>query len=188
MNRFSISFVRALLGLSVVFSISSCSAAQSTRPTPNGCSQSAKGVLACYASFGAISNAPESYDGLDLTISGYVVIDNGALSVYADETSYAHRIIENGLIIVRGPLDLQKSIFDRYGYKYARISGVFRASKVPGDVVRYELGSIGGDIKVWPLPDRTGGSEREDWGDVRIDVKDLSSAAPAASPGSGARK
>jgi hypothetical protein len=161
-----------LFSIFTLFLIASCSQGGGKNVLPSDCGKNSLGAINCLTTFRALATNPGAYSGLNVTVNGYLVIDGGVLSVYSNKTNYEHGMIEENLIFIRAPVEVQENIFKKFGYRYVRISGEFNGSKHrPGE--RYEIGTIGGKIKVFELPERVDESKREGWEDVRINVKDL---------------
>lgn len=137
------------------------------------CIDAASGKKFCATTFAAIAANPQVYDGREVAVNGYLVIDGGVLSLYFDENSYIHKMVDGNLLTIRAPVEKQKELFDKYGYAYVNISGVYVAAKLSGKS-RYGLGSIGGELSAFPLPNRAGPRDREGWDQIRIELEDIS--------------
>lgn len=163
-----------------ILSMTSCGYMMENKATngddlPKNCLHINSGEISCFTTIRSIADDLSSYDDRNVVLSGYLAIDGGILSLYSDENSYIHQIIDENVIVIRAPPDVQKNLFDKYGYQYLRISGLFKANE-ESPASRYGIGTLSGEIRAYPLPKRDSLEEREGWKGIRIDVHDLPDA------------
>lgn len=109
-----------------------------------------------------------SYDGRKISLTGYLVIIDGMLSIFPTELDYANGLTHNS-IQVRGKQEAQKALFDKHGYSYVRVMATFHN----GDALSRRMGALGilrEPIEVLAPPPS---HRREEWSDIRIFMDDL---------------
>ncbi|MBB5676594.1 hypothetical protein ABQ039_019225 [Xanthomonas sp. WHRI 6108] len=167
-----ISAVLLVITFLISISISACRNEGISNIIPPDCIVNAVGEEKCFTTFDRLSEKPGDYDGKVILISGYLVVDRGALSIYSNELDYAHMIFQGNVIIISGPESTQEKVFRNFGYRYVRIQGRFRKSVDPL-YRRYEVGEISLLGDVTELPDRAGAGTREGWEQALIKASDI---------------
>ncbi|MBB2806656.1 hypothetical protein FHR59_003850 [Xanthomonas arboricola] len=164
----------SLLATVCLFSIliSSCTDKRVANTIPPDCTVDARNEERCFTTFDRLSKNPNDYDGNVVLISGYLVIDRGALSIYSNEIDYAHMIFQDNVIIISAPESVQEKAFKEFGYRYVRIQGRFRKSVDPL-YRRYEVGEIRLLGDVTELPARVEVGKREGWEQALIKAGDI---------------
>lgn len=139
---------------------------------PADCAHSQDGENICLTTFDSIHSNLNGYDKKTVVLNGYLVIDQGVLSLYANQEAYQHRMVEGNIIIIRAPSNVQNDVFNKYGYRHVRIYGKFHANE-SSPLSRHEMGFIKEELNVSQLPDRSEAAAREDWSDIKINIDDL---------------
>jgi len=141
---------------------------------PDDCGEGDGGKIICATTYRSIAAQAPSYTDKIILINGYLVIDNGVLTLYQDENSYIHGMFRDSVIEIGGSQEEQRKLFEGHGYQYITMSGYFRASPY-GASRRHYLGEIRGDIIARDLPTR-GVADRQGWQDIAINADDLNSS------------
>jgi hypothetical protein len=73
---------------------------------------------------------------------------------------------------IRGPVDLQRSIFDQHAYTWVSIIGVFNVRKKNGTTDDLLLGEISPPLQVAPLRFEIP-SRRQEFSEIGVDLQDM---------------
>jgi len=157
--------------------ICACSAEPSGPARKMGaCDQQGRGqrpTKPCEVSFRAIASEPTRYDGLFVSVDGYLAIKFGVLVIYSSEEFYRHGIIEESVLQIRAPVEDQRKIFERYGYRWVKISGKFTLPSRENKARHFPVGYIWDPSAIVELPDLSDPTDRETLDDLVIDLGDV---------------
>jgi hypothetical protein len=78
-----------------------------------------EGRAVCEVTGSDFFSASDLLDGRLVKVTGYLAVDHGVVSLYPNERDYSLSI-NNHALVVRAPIEKQRSLIDSYGYGYVR--------------------------------------------------------------------
>lgn len=124
-------------------------------------------VVRCVVNLQDLAAHPRIFDQKKVLVTGYLVVDKNALSLYSSEDSYRHRLPGSSLEL-RGPAARQVEYLARSKYKTVRISGMFDWTD-EGSFTRGRIGVLRDISSPWEVD----AVPREEIGDLGFREGDL---------------
>lgn len=120
--------------------------------------------------FRALADNPQPFEGLTLRIEGYLAVSRGLFVLTSSRELFEAGASDEMAIRIRGPMDLQKQIFEQYAYTWVSVTGTYSSTiGIKNEVL---LGQIRAPLDVQALR-ISGPIQRATFGDVLIDLEDL---------------
>lgn len=153
-------------------------------PLAAGCGHQGEGQVArtatcgvsdrpvCRVSFRALATTPDRYDGRSVRMEGYLGVSRGLFVLSSSKELFEAGVTDETEVRIRGPIDLQSGVFDRYAYSWVSVTGVFRLRRTDGSTDDLLLGEIHAPLGVQslrvpgPIPKAT-------FGEVSVNLEDL---------------
>ncbi|WNH52303.1 hypothetical protein [Stenotrophomonas oahuensis] len=159
----------AFLTLLVAGSCIGCQIRHSDETTSvNQCGRQAQPP--CRVTFRALADNPQRFEGLTLRVEGYLAVSRGLFVLTSSKELFEAGASDEMAIRIRGPIDLQRQIFEQHVYTWVSVTGTYGSTV--GIKNELLLGEIRAPLDVQPLR-IPGPAQRATFGDVLIDLEDL---------------
>lgn len=126
----------------------------------------------CRVSFRALASDPDSFNGRTIRIEGYLAVAGRMFVLSASKELLEAGVSDEVALRIRGPVDLQQSIFNEHAYTWVSITGLFNVREKNGTTDDLLLGEISPPLQVAPLrlaiPSR-----RQEFNDVGVELEDM---------------
>ncbi|HGM7285991.1 TPA: hypothetical protein ACKP7V_001798 [Stenotrophomonas maltophilia] len=139
---------------------------------PSGKTCGVEGSSACRVSFRELAAKPRLFDGKLVRMEGYLGVSRELFVLNSSKELFEAGVTEETQVRIRGPIDLQQSVFDEYAYSWVSIIGVFRTRESDNSTGDLLLGEIHAPLEVRSLR-IPGPVPREEFGDVLVNLEDL---------------
>lgn len=160
-------FVAFFLAISVV----SCGD-QEGRQTPPAKDCGIGQNPACRVGFRALAATPRLFDGKSIRVEGYLGVSRGLFVLNSSKELFEAGVTDETQVRIRGPIDLQRDVFNRYAYSWVSVTGEFRLRRTDGSTDDLLLGEMHAPLDVQSLR-VPGPIPRATFGDVSVDLEDL---------------
>lgn len=126
----------------------------------------------CRVSFRALATNPDRYDGRSVRVEGYLGVSRGLFVLSSSEESFEAGVTDETGVRIRGPVDLQRRVFDQHAYSWVSVAGAFRLRKKDESTDDLLLGEIHAplDVRSLRIP---GPVPRAAFEEVALDLEDL---------------
>ena len=131
-----------------------------------------EGSPACRVSFRELAATPRLFDGKLVRMEGYLGVSRELFVLNSSKELFEAGVTEENQVRIRGPIDLQRSVFDEYSYSWVSIIGVFRTRESDNSTGDLLLGEIHAPLEVRSLR-IPGPMPRAKFGGVLVDLEDL---------------
>ncbi|HIE0525011.1 TPA: hypothetical protein ACXJLS_001627 [Stenotrophomonas maltophilia] len=139
---------------------------------PSGKTCGVEGRSACRVSFRALASTPRLFDGKSIRVEGYLGVSRGLFVLNSSKELFEAGVTEETQVRIKGPIDLQRDVFNRYAYSWVSVTGEFRLRKTDGSTDDLLLGEMHAPLDVQSLR-VPGPIPRATFGDVSVDLEDL---------------
>lgn len=126
----------------------------------------------CRVSFRALASTPRLFDGKSIRVEGYLGVSRGLFVLNSSKELFEAGVTDETQVRIKGPIDLQRDLFNRYAYSWVSVTGEFRLRKTDGSTDDLLLGEMHAPLDVQSLR-VPGPIPRATFGDVSVDLEDL---------------
>jgi len=105
-------------------------------------------------------------------VEGYLGVSRGLFVLNSSKELFEAGVTEETQVRIKGPIDLQRDVFNRYAYSWVSVTGEFRLRKTDGSTDDLLLGEMHAPLDVQSLR-VPGPIPRATFGDVSVDLEDL---------------